>query len=46
MEEEINLDFVFLDPNQKHFHSIKTFTNGYLEGISFKSSELANIVCD
>ncbi|CAD8072877.1 unnamed protein product [Paramecium primaurelia] len=46
MEEEINLDFVFLDPNQKQFHSIKTFMNGYLEGISFKSSELANIICD
>ncbi|CAD8066101.1 unnamed protein product [Paramecium sonneborni] len=46
MEEEINLDFVFLDPNQKQFHSIKTFINGYLEGISFKSSELANIICD
>ncbi|CAK64251.1 unnamed protein product (macronuclear) [Paramecium tetraurelia] len=46
MEEEINLDFVFLDPNQKQFHSIKSFINGYLEGISFKSSELANIICD
>ncbi|CAK79692.1 unnamed protein product (macronuclear) [Paramecium tetraurelia] len=46
MEEEVNLDFVFLDPNQKQFHSIKTFINGYLEGISFKSSELANIICD
>lgn len=44
MEEEINLDFAFFDPKPEHFNSVKTLLNSYLEGISFKSSQLADLV--
>lgn len=44
MEEELNLDFAFFDPKPEHFNSVKTLLNGYLEGISFKSSQLADLV--
>jgi protein BCP1 len=44
--EQLNLDFVFLDPNPRQFTSVKVFLNGYLDGMSFKSSELAQLVID
>jgi len=42
----LQVDFLFLDPNQSQFFSVKSLLNGLLDGLSFRSSDLANIVCD
>lgn len=44
--DDIQVDFLFLDPNQSQFFSIKSLVNGILDGVSFRSSDLANIICD
>lgn len=43
-EDKIELDFVFLDPNPNQFNSIKVFANSFLDGLSYKSSELAEMI--
>lgn len=40
----VNVDFNFYDPNEKQFHSVKVLVNGYLDGLSFNSSDLADII--
>jgi len=42
----LDVDFLFLDPNQNQFFSVKSLLNGLLDGLSYNSSDLANIVCD
>jgi len=42
----LDVDFLFLDPNQSQFFSVKSLLNGLLDGLSYNSSDLANIVCD
>jgi len=42
----LQVDFLFLDPSQSQFFSVKSLLNGLLDGLSFRSSDLANIVCD
>lgn len=42
----LEVDFLFLDPNQSQFFSVKSLLNGLLDGLSYNSSDLANIVCD
>jgi protein BCP1 len=43
-EGEMNIDFLFLDPNENQFSSVKLLVNGYLDGLSFRSSELAELI--
>ncbi|KAM3129204.1 hypothetical protein pb186bvf_018679 [Paramecium bursaria] len=43
-EDIINLEFLFVDPNAEQFSSIKSLINGYLDGISFRSSELTDTI--
>lgn len=45
-DEEITVDFEFYDPNPNQFFSIKSLINGYLDGLSYKSSDLAQIIID
>eukprot|EP01016_Furgasonia_blochmanni_P021840 TRINITY_DN2397_c0_g2_i1.p1 TRINITY_DN2397_c0_g2~~TRINITY_DN2397_c0_g2_i1.p1 ORF type:complete len:333 (+),score=72.94 TRINITY_DN2397_c0_g2_i1:106-1104(+) len=44
--EDATVDFEFYDPNPNQFFSVKNLINGYLDGFSFKSSELAEIICN
>eukprot|EP01017_Pseudomicrothorax_dubius_P028763 TRINITY_DN3440_c0_g2_i3.p1 TRINITY_DN3440_c0_g2~~TRINITY_DN3440_c0_g2_i3.p1 ORF type:complete len:317 (+),score=93.25 TRINITY_DN3440_c0_g2_i3:29-979(+) len=44
-EEDIfNAEFEFYDPDASQFHSVKNLINGLLDGLSFRSSQLADIV--
>ena len=45
-EEEITVEFEFYDPNPSQFFSIKSLINGYLDGLSYKSSDLAQLIID
>jgi protein BCP1 len=38
------VDFVFLDPNVNQQSSVKMLINGYLDGLSFRSTELADLI--
>lgn len=40
----VNVDLNFYDPSEKQFHSIKNLVNGYLDGLSYNSSELADLI--
>lgn len=42
--ENVDVDFIFVDPDERQFHSVKNLLNGFLDGVSFKSSDLADIV--
>lgn len=42
----INVEFEFYDPNPNQFLSIKSLLNGYLDGLSYRSSELTEIILD
>jgi protein BCP1 len=44
--ELVNVDFLFLDPNPGQFHSVKLLINSLLDGMSYKSSALADIICN
>ena len=45
MEEELlNVDFLFYDPNPNQFFSVKNLINGLLDGMSYKSSQLADLI--
>ena len=43
---EVNVDFLFFDPSDKQRSSVKLLINGFLDGLSFRSSELAEIICN
>jgi protein BCP1 len=43
-DEEMDVEFIFLDPNENQSTSVKLLVNGYLDGLSFKSSELTEMV--
>ena len=42
--DQIDVNFNFYDPDEKQYHSVKNLLNSYLDGVSFRSSELADIV--
>ena len=41
---DVNVDFQFYDPSPDHFHAVKNLVNTYLDGASFKSSELTELI--
>ena len=43
-EGDVDVDLLFFDPNENQFSSIKLLVNGYLDGMSFRSSELAELI--
>lgn len=43
-DEEMVIDFEFYDPNENQFFSIKSLINGYLDGLSYRSSDLAQLI--
>lgn len=45
-DEEIVVDFEFYDPNENQFFSIKSLINGYLDGLSYRSSDLAHLIVE
>ena len=45
-EEQVSVEFEFYDPDDSHFLSLKSLLNGYLDGLSFGSSELCDLVID
>ncbi|KAF0690900.1 Aste57867_17763 [Aphanomyces stellatus] len=42
--ESVEIDFVFTDPCEANFHSVRQLINTYLGAASFDSSNLANII--
>jgi protein BCP1 len=40
----LNVDFVFYDPDPNQFFSVKNLINGLLDGLSYKSSQLADLI--
>lgn len=45
-EQQVSVEFEFYDPDASHFLSLKSLLNGYLDGLSFGSSELCDLVID
>lgn len=45
-EEDNQVEFEFYDPNPAHYASVRGLVNGYLDGASYNSSELANIIVE
>jgi protein BCP1 len=45
-DEEITVEFEFYEPNPTQFFSIKSLINGYLDGLSYRSSDLAQLIIE
>lgn len=42
--DKIDVKFNFYDPNENQYHSVKNLLNSYLDGVSFKSVQLADLI--
>ena len=45
-DEEITVEFEFYEPNANQFFAVKSLINGYLDGLSYRSSDLAQLISD
>ena len=45
-DEEITVEFEFYEPNPNQFFAVKSLINGYLDGLSYRSSDLAQLIID
>jgi protein BCP1 len=45
-EQQLSVEFEFYDPDPSQFLSLKSLLNGYLDGLSFGSSELCDLVIE
>ena len=45
-DEDMTVEFEFYDPNPNQFFSIKSLINGYLDGLSYRSSDLAQLIIE
>lgn len=43
-DEDVDVELLFFDPNENQQSSVKLLVNGYLDGMSFRSSEMAELI--
>jgi len=43
-EDDLNIEFLFYDPDPNQYHAVRNLINGLLDGLSYNSSQLAELV--